>query len=113
MDRDVELITNPFGRESKRNCSRGWKFWMSRARSVPAFIVAKSAPWRNGTASANATKRLVGKPWIIVAGTEWRVSGTKRAAISEAPATPKLIDICWPVLAIVLAPLVWAGVTSA
>src|SRR5437763_1311298 len=36
--------------------------WMSRARSVPAFIVAKSAPWMNGTASANATYECVGKP---------------------------------------------------
>src|SRR6266566_6318017 len=36
--------------------------WMSRARSVPAFIVAKRAPWMNGTASAKATKELVGKP---------------------------------------------------
>src|SRR5437868_4589482 len=36
--------------------------WMSRARSVPAFIVANSAPWMNGTASAKATKELVGKP---------------------------------------------------
>ena len=43
---------------------------MSRARSVPAFIVAKSAPCMNGTASANATKRSVGKPGISVAG--WR-----------------------------------------
>src|SRR5512132_2362239 len=36
--------------------------WMSRARSVPAFIVANRAPWMNGTASAKATKELVGKP---------------------------------------------------
>jgi len=35
---------------------------MSRARSVPAFIVEKSAPWMNGTASANARKDVVGKP---------------------------------------------------
>ena len=35
---------------------------MSRARSVPAFIVAKSAPWMNGTASAKATNEVVGKP---------------------------------------------------
>src|SRR5262245_38963556 len=36
--------------------------WMSRARSVPAFIVAKSAPWMNGTASAKARNESVGKP---------------------------------------------------
>ena len=36
--------------------------WMSRARSVPAFIVEKSAPWMNGTASANARNESVGKP---------------------------------------------------
>ena len=36
--------------------------WMSRARSVPAFIVEKSAPWMNGTASAKARKESVGKP---------------------------------------------------
>ena len=36
--------------------------WMSRARSVPAFIVANSAPWMNGTASRNATIEWVGKP---------------------------------------------------
>ena len=35
---------------------------MSRARSVPAFIVANRAPWMNGTASAKATNELVGKP---------------------------------------------------
>ena len=35
---------------------------MSRARSVPEFIVANSAPWMNGTASANATNECVGKP---------------------------------------------------
>ena len=39
---------------------------MSRARSVPAFIVANSAPWMNGTASAKATNEVVGKPgsWV-------------------------------------------------
>src|SRR5213080_356942 len=36
--------------------------WMSRARSVPAFIVANSAPWMNGTARAKATNEVVGKP---------------------------------------------------
>ena len=35
---------------------------MSRARSVPAFMVEKSAPWMNGTASAKARKESVGKP---------------------------------------------------
>ena len=39
--------------------------WMSRARSVPAFIVANSAPCMNGTASAKATKRSVGKPGSV------------------------------------------------
>ena len=37
-------------------------FWMSRARSVPAFIVANSAPWMNGTATAKARNESVGKP---------------------------------------------------
>src|SRR5207253_11131312 len=32
----------------------------------PAFIVAKSAPWMNGTASAKATKELVGNPGSCV-----------------------------------------------
>ena len=36
--------------------------WTSRARSVPAFIVEKSAPWMNGTASAKARNESVGKP---------------------------------------------------
>ena len=40
--------------------------WMSRARSVPVFIVANSAPWMNGTASRNATIELVGKPGRFV-----------------------------------------------
>ena len=40
--------------------------WMSRARSVPAFIVEKSAPWMNGTASANARNESVGKPGRLV-----------------------------------------------
>ena len=31
---------------------------MSRARSVPAFIVAKSAPWMNGTASSEGEERV-------------------------------------------------------
>ncbi len=35
---------------------------MSRARSVPEFIVANRAPWMKGTASANATNECVGKP---------------------------------------------------
>ena len=30
--------------------------------SVPAFIVEKSAPWMNGTASANARNESVGNP---------------------------------------------------
>ena len=39
---------------------------MSRARSVPAFIVANSAPWMNGTATAKARNESVGKPssWV-------------------------------------------------
>ena len=36
--------------------------WMSRARSVPVFIVANSAPWMNGTARMKATIELVGNP---------------------------------------------------
>ena len=43
---------------------------MSRARSVPAFMVANSAPWMKGIAKAKATKRSVGNPGIVVAG--WR-----------------------------------------
>ena len=34
--------------------------------SVPAFIVEKSAPWMNGTASANARNESVGKPGRFV-----------------------------------------------
>src|SRR5262245_2696132 len=41
---------------------------MSRARSVPAFIVAKSAPWMNGKARKNARNEFDGKPGIFVAG---------------------------------------------
>ncbi len=41
--------------------------WMSRARSVPAFIVAKSAPWMNGTASAKARTSRSGSPGRCVA----------------------------------------------
>ena len=40
---------------------------MSRARSVPAFIVANSAPWMNGTARAKARNESVGKPGSSVA----------------------------------------------
>ena len=40
--------------------------WMSRARSVPVFIVAKSAPWMNGTARMNAVIEVVGKPGMRV-----------------------------------------------
>ena len=42
--------------------------WMSRARSVPAFIVANSAPWTNGTATAKARNESVGKPGSTVEG---------------------------------------------
>ena len=41
---------------------------MSRARSVPAFIVANSAPWMNGTARAKARNESVGKPGSSVEG---------------------------------------------
>ena len=39
---------------------------MSRARSVPAFMVEKSPPWMNGTASAKARNERVGNPgrWV-------------------------------------------------
>jgi hypothetical protein len=42
--------------------------WMSRARSVPAFIVAKSAPWMNEKARKKARNESVGKPSMRVAG---------------------------------------------
>ena len=41
---------------------------MSRASSVPAFIVAKRAPWMNGTARANARNEVVGNPGSMVDG---------------------------------------------
>ncbi len=41
--------------------------WMSRARSVPAFTVANSAPWMNATASAKLTNECVGNPGSCVA----------------------------------------------
>jgi hypothetical protein len=40
---------------------------MSRARSVPVFIVANNAPWMNGIANAKATKESVGNPGRRVA----------------------------------------------
>ncbi len=40
---------------------------MSRARSVPAFIVAKSAPWMNGKARKKARNESDGKPGSCVA----------------------------------------------
>ena len=40
---------------------------MSRARSVPAFIVAKSAPWMNGKARKKARNESDGKPGSFVA----------------------------------------------
>ena len=43
---------------------------MSRARSVPAFIVENSAPWMNGTASAKARNESVGNPGSSVEA--WR-----------------------------------------
>ena len=39
---------------------------MSRAKSVPVFIVAKSAPWMNGTARMKATIEPVGNPGMCV-----------------------------------------------
>ena len=39
---------------------------MSRAKSVPVFIVAKSAPWMNGTARMKATIDPVGNPGMCV-----------------------------------------------
>ncbi len=44
-------------------------------------------------------------PWIISDGSEWKRSGMNTAVVSDAAATPKLIDICCIVLAIVLAML--------
>ena len=55
---------------------------MSRARSVPAFIVAKRAPWMNGTASAKARNESVGKPGSIV-------DGSSPAAFTSMSATGK------------------------
>ena len=57
--------------------------WMSRARSVPAFIVENSAPWMNGTASANARKESVGKPGSSV-------DGRRPAAFTSISATGKI-----------------------
>jgi hypothetical protein len=57
---------------------------MSRARSVPAFIVEKSAPWMNGTASANARKESVGKPGR-------RVDASRPAALTSIRLTGKRI----------------------
>ena len=64
---------------------------MSRARSVPAFIVAKSAPWMNGTASAKATigvgreARAAASPaWSPPAFTASRSSGKTSGATTFA-----------------------------
>jgi hypothetical protein len=52
-------------------------------------------------------------PWIISCGTLDAPLGTKNAVVSPAAATPKLIDICCMVLAMVLALLASCSVTSA
>ena len=63
---------------------------MSRARSVPAFMVAKSAPWMNGTARAKARNELVGKPFRCVVArrppalTASRNIGKRSGAITAA-----------------------------
>src|SRR5258707_13544486 len=59
------------------------------------------------------TVKACSTPWINAVGLDRRLSGTNIAAINDAAATPKLIDICWPVLAMVLAALVCWVVTSA
>ena len=53
--------------------------WMSRARSVPAFMVENRAPWMNGTASAKARKECVGKPGSCV-------DALKPAALTDSSA---------------------------
>ena len=57
--------------------------WMSRARSVPAFMVEKSAPWMNGTASAKARNESVGNPGSIV-------DAFKPPALTSISATGKI-----------------------
>ena len=52
-------------------------------------------------------------PWIISDGLELSLFGTKKAVVSPAVATPKLIAICCIVLAIELALLVSRSVMSA
>ncbi len=47
------------------------------------------------------------------AGSEWKRSGMNTAVTREAVATPKLMDICCMVLAMVLALLVSSPVMSA
>src|SRR5688572_13348084 len=55
---------------------------MSRASSVPAPIVAKSAPWMNGTARANARNESVGNPGRSV-------DGSRPAELTSINATGK------------------------
>ncbi len=51
-------------------------------------------------------------PWIIWDASESACSGMNMAVTREAVATPKLIAICWAVLAMVLALLVLGAGTS-
>ena len=63
---------------------------MSRARSVPVFIVANSAPWMNGTARMKARIDVVGKPGRCVSAlrpaelTASSISGKTSGAITFA-----------------------------
>jgi hypothetical protein len=58
------------------------------------------------TVKVPRTRNARWMPRISSGALEWKRSGIKNAVTSEAYATPKLIDICCMVLAMVLALLV-------
>jgi ribosome biogenesis GTPase len=65
------------------------------------------------TVAMPRTRNASCTPRTMIAGLTWKRSGTNTAATKEAVATPKLIDSCCMVLAIVLALLASASATSA
>jgi hypothetical protein len=65
------------------------------------------------TVSRPSTTNALWMPDIISKGVARKRSGTNTAVANEATATPKLIDICWMVLAMLLPMLVSRSSRSA
>src|ERR1017187_5207153 len=86
---------------------------MVLAHAVPIATFQLTENQVEKTVRAPNTRNARWMPRISSGALEWKRSGIKNAVTSGADATPKLIDICCMVLAMVLALLVSSTLTSA